>query len=147
MMTEYTVTFLPGGICVAVPEGATVLDAQIRAGLRPDAPCGGRGTCGKCRVVIDGKEVLACRTAVERDMTVYLPDAGDFTILEDGARVTIRPDGTDDYAFAFDIGTTTVVCYLLDGHTGAVLAQASRKNPQGQYGADVISRLQHQYHQ
>ena len=143
MMTEYTVTFLPGGICVAVPEGATVLDAQIRAGLRPDAPCGGRGTCGKCRVVIDGKEVLACRTAVERDMTVYLPDAGDFSILEDGARVTIRPDGTDDYVFAFDIGTTTVVCYLLDGHTGTVLAQASRKNPQGQYGADVISRLQH----
>ena len=25
----------------------------------------------KCKVVINGKEVLACKTAVDRDMTVY----------------------------------------------------------------------------
>jgi len=44
---------------------------------------------------------------------------------------------------AFDIGTTTVVCYLLDGRTGAELARSSTVNPQTQYGADVISRIQH----
>ena len=40
---------------IEVPEGTTVLEAQRLAGLRPDAPCGGAGTCGKCRVVINGR--------------------------------------------------------------------------------------------
>ena len=26
-----------------------------------DAPCGGHGTCGKCKVIINGEEKLACR--------------------------------------------------------------------------------------
>lgn len=42
---------------------------------------------------------------------------------------------------AFDIGTTTVVGYLLDLLTGKVLAVASALNPQTKYGADVISRI------
>ena len=45
-------------------------------------------------------------------------------------------------ARALDIGTTTVVAYLLDGHTGTLLAQSSCQNPQTQFGADVISRIQ-----
>ena len=43
---------------------------------------------------------------------------------------------------AFDIGTTTLVCYLLDGETGVRLATASMLNPQTAYGADVVSRIQ-----
>lgn len=42
---------------------------------------------------------------------------------------------------AFDIGTTTVVGYLLDLLTGRELAVASALNPQTKYGADVISRI------
>ena len=41
---------------------------------------------------------------------------------------------------AFDIGTTTVVGYLLDLRTGKELAAVSALNPQTQFGADVISR-------
>ncbi len=41
---------------------------------------------------------------------------------------------------AFDVGTTTVVGYLLDAKSGEELAVVSRMNPQAQYGADVISR-------
>ncbi|MCD7735627.1 MAG: ASKHA domain-containing protein, partial [Lachnospiraceae bacterium] len=41
---------------------------------------------------------------------------------------------------AFDIGTTTVVGYLLDAGDGRVLAVESDLNPQVQYGADVIMR-------
>ncbi|MCD7766016.1 MAG: ASKHA domain-containing protein, partial [Lachnospiraceae bacterium] len=41
---------------------------------------------------------------------------------------------------AFDIGTTTVVGYLLDAEEGRTLAVESRLNPQTQYGADVIMR-------
>ncbi len=137
----YTVTFLPGGERITV-SGGTVLEAQIAAGLRPDAPCGGRGTCGKCKVLLEGTEVLACQTAVNRDMTVTLPGVSHARILSTGASVEIRPDGTDRYALAFDIGTTTVVAYLLDGTTGRLVDSASCLNPQGQYGADVISRIQ-----
>lgn len=42
---------------------------------------------------------------------------------------------------AFDIGTTTVVGYLMDLRTGKQLAVASAMNPQTKYGADVISRI------
>ena len=40
-------TFLPHRITVEVPTGTTLLQAMIAAGLHPDAPCGGKGTCGK----------------------------------------------------------------------------------------------------
>ncbi len=42
---------------------------------------------------------------------------------------------------AFDIGTTTVVGYLLNLQTGEEVAAASALNTQQQYGDDVISRL------
>lgn len=41
---------------------------------------------------------------------------------------------------AFDVGTTSVAGYLLDGRTGAQLGVSSRLNPQTAYGADVIVR-------
>ncbi len=141
-MKRYTVTFMPQGKKVTVPEGTTLLQAQIASGLSPDAPCGGKGTCGKCRVLADGAEVLACQTVVDRDRTVALPEKHTAKILTGSILPETTADGTDDYALAFDIGTTTVVCYLLDGKTGAQLAQSSAMNPQQQYGADVISRIQ-----
>ena len=141
-MTQYKVTFQPQGLSVSVDSGCNLLQAQILAGLRPDAPCGGKGTCGKCRVILDGREILACQTTVDRDMTVFTKEKSDARILTEGLAVAIQPDGTDDYVLAFDIGTTTVVAYLLDGHTGTLLARGSCVNPQGQYGADVISRVQ-----
>ncbi len=45
-----TVTFLPGGQRVRVPAGETVSGAAHRAGILFPQDCGGRGTCGKCRV-------------------------------------------------------------------------------------------------
>jgi len=47
---------------------------------------------------------------------------------------------------AFDIGTTTLVGYLIDLQSGEELAHAARLNPQVQYGDDVISRLSFVYH-
>lgn len=143
-MRQFTITFQPGGTQVTVPEGTTLLQAQIQAGLRPDAPCGGRGICGKCRVLLqDGREVLACQTPVERDEIVRPSLARPAQILT-GAREAAgsHPDGTDKYALAIDVGTTTLAAYLLSGETGELLADASCLNPQSQYGADVISRIQ-----
>ena len=142
-MGQVTLTFMPSCKTVLVEEGTTLLQAQIAAGLRPDAPCGGRGTCGKCRVTVNGETVLACQTPALQDMTVWTEEEGSAVILTEGKTVAVVPDGTDRYAVAFDVGTTTVVAYLLDGTTGKMLAQSSCMNPQSQYGADVISRIQY----
>lgn len=142
-MQQYQITFLPDNITCQASHGATLLQVQIDAGLHPNAPCAGKGTCGKCRVVLDGQEVLACQTVVDRDMTVTLPHRTESQILTAGQAVSLTPDQAHRYCLAFDIGTTTVVAYLLNGHTGALLATDSTVNPQGQYGADVISRIQY----
>lgn len=54
-------------------------------------------------------------------------------------------DGGDSTAtmlgMAFDIGTTTIVGYLLDLYSGRELTVVSTLNPQTGFGADVISRI------
>ena len=136
------VTFLPDTITISVEPGTTVLQALITAGLHPDAPCGGKGTCGKCTVETDGKKVLACQTKVQEKMTVVLPQRENTTILTGSLTAAVHPDGLHNYAVAFDIGTTTVVGFLINGKTGALLATASTMNPQTRYGADVITRIE-----
>ncbi|MBN2322337.1 MAG: DUF4445 domain-containing protein [Spirochaetes bacterium] len=64
-------------------------------------------------------------------------------LLKDGGIIGIESGDTTDrlYGVAFDIGTTTVVGYLLDLNTGREVAVASRTNPQTSYGDDVITRI------
>lgn len=49
---EFPVTFQPGDRQVFVLAGTRLQEAAITAGFVLDAPCGGEGTCGKCRVVV-----------------------------------------------------------------------------------------------
>lgn len=125
------------------PAGANLLEVLRAAGFGPDAPCGGKGTCGKCKVLVNGKEQLACKTIIEEDMEVTLPESGKAEILAKGITARVRADGNDRYALAFDLGTTTVVAYLMDGTSGEVRSRCSCVNPQTRYGADVISRIQY----
>ena len=67
------VYFVREEISIEVPVGTSVLEAEIQAGLAPDVPCGGQGTCGKCLVKVDGKPVLACQTKVERTVRWRFP--------------------------------------------------------------------------
>lgn len=152
MTKLYKVTFLPQRMTAMIEEGTTILEAEQAQGLEPDAPCGGMGTCGKCRVTIrKGKKtgsVLACQTSVDSDMVIDTnPQEKVQRILAGGRsrEVTVDPgvrakDDKPFYLMAFDIGTTTLVGYLMDGRNGKVLATESRMNPQHTYGADVISR-------
>ncbi len=48
---------------------------------------------------------------------------------------------------AFDIGTTTIVGYLMDLNTGQELSVVSTLNPQTKFGADVISRVTFTMHE
>ena len=87
------VTFEPIGQVVYVSQRETVLAAAREGGIGIHTPCGGRGTCGSCRVIFTGDapeptpeekkhltkaEIssgmrLACRSVLERDTVINLP--------------------------------------------------------------------------
>lgn len=149
------VVFRPGEIECRVPEGTLISDAAKSAGVFIDAPCGGNGTCGKCAVLYTrgdkSERVLACKTKITRDCTVTVVSAGELDTLHDATErvVSFAPypkivRSLPGACFAaFDLGTTSIVCYLLDGETGEQLASAGMQNPQSAYGADVITRANH----
>ena len=139
----WNIKLLPVNHSFAGKDGENLLSALRAQGFAPDAPCGGHGTCGKCRVLVGGAEVLACQTVIDRDMTVVLPEKEEKTnVLETGLAVSVQVNPVKPGCLlAFDIGTTTVVGYLLD-EQGRELSSASMLNPQEPFGADVISRIQ-----
>jgi uncharacterized 2Fe-2S/4Fe-4S cluster protein (DUF4445 family) len=52
---EAPVTFLPTGRTAYVLVGTSIIEAAAEAGIILDSPCGGQGTCGKCRVMIESQ--------------------------------------------------------------------------------------------
>jgi len=219
-------------IVLKAPENSSMLELLNDHNLTAYAPCGGKGRCGKCKILLSGPanpitpveqarlsedEVakgvrLACQTLVAGSAHIRIVDGfcentakkdlkphavyplqpiirqktarlgtptlqkgnslvdvikqelGEvpigFNLLQEIARniqgnqrvvCTLYDDELIDlaqdtdrsgaYGIAVDIGTTTVVCYLLDLTTGVQLAAASRQNPQCMAGADVISRI------
>ena len=134
----HNITVLPDNIHFTAHDGSNLLSLLRSHALAPDAPCGGSGKCGKCKVFIDGEEALACHTVIHRDMTVTIPPQNELHILQSGISAGTS-SGDGGYSIAFDIGTTTVVCYLLCG--GEEISACAMPNPQRAYGADVVSRL------
>ncbi|WP_202318904.1 ASKHA domain-containing protein [Archaeoglobus neptunius] len=85
------ITFLPSGKRVEVEKGRTILSAAQDVGEGIRSLCGGKGSCGKCRVAVRKGEVqviseeahekfikdegyyLACQTAVVGDVEVFIP--------------------------------------------------------------------------
>jgi len=66
------------GKTVLMDDGATIAAACARAGLYLDLVCGGKGTCGKCKVDIvkngQAKTVLACQEKVCDGLEVLLKE-------------------------------------------------------------------------
>ncbi|MHC4294095.1 MAG: ASKHA domain-containing protein [Planctomycetota bacterium] len=80
---QVKVTFEPSGRSVFVLGGTKMLEAASRAGLTVETPCGGSGTCGKCRLRITAG---ACDpTAAEKEL---LSDAE----LADGWRLACQTE-------------------------------------------------------
>lgn len=230
----------PHGECVGtVPAGSTILQAAIAAGVHLQSACGGKGTCGKCHVILSPEDyteplplekkflteeqiangvVLACRRNVESDMDVLLIQQNDVfdrktqlenedktydlsplihkyfvnvsvpstsdqrsdwerlvaelpesktplrfnrgiaaklpkILREASFKVTIVTAGDEllavesgdtrgrSYGLAIDIGTTTIVVYLLNLNNGKIVSRGAQTNPQQGAGADVISRI------
>jgi uncharacterized 2Fe-2S/4Fe-4S cluster protein (DUF4445 family) len=154
---------------VEVERGKTVLEAVRQAGLALESECGGRATCGMCRVrFLDGTPPpsaddelllgddavgqgwrLGCQTVLDDDCVIALPEAvaeGGLHILTEAYGIAETPPSVPagrvgTYGAAVDVGTTTVVCYLLElGHARQV-GVVSFINPQRRLGPDVVSRI------
>jgi uncharacterized 2Fe-2S/4Fe-4S cluster protein (DUF4445 family) len=90
---KYEIHFLPSETITNAPEGTTIFNAANWMGLAIDSTCGGRGTCGKCKVRIvqgnapvreaDRKFIsdadlaegwrLSCRAVLHSDCVVDVP--------------------------------------------------------------------------
>jgi uncharacterized 2Fe-2S/4Fe-4S cluster protein (DUF4445 family) len=127
--------------------GANLLDVLRASEIPIAANCGGRGTCGKCKVKIDGAEKLACQVEVKPGARVSVVNAEDsFVILTDyadGAGTLKSAGDCKRPCVAVDIGTTTVVLQLIDADGGKIAGTRSFLNGQRQYGEDVITRIQY----
>lgn len=106
------VHFRSHDVHIEVPEGSSLLDAARRAHIRLEAPCNGGGTCGKCKVRLDGAAragthvvgnrnlsredeaqgwVLLCSTLIDADVALDLPGSSELglRILEHGRRIDL----------------------------------------------------------
>ena len=140
----------------------TVLELLQKEQIFLPADCGGRGTCGKCKVQFLGgapdpleeekKKLseeqlaegvrLACRCCPDGPFEVAFEQAEEEIAVE-----TIQTDGrtggsSGHHAVAIDIGTTTIAAALLDTERQQILDSRTCVNHQRAYGADVISRIQ-----
>jgi uncharacterized 2Fe-2S/4Fe-4S cluster protein (DUF4445 family) len=92
-MAKLEVRYLPSGTVAHVPPGTTLFHAANWAGLPIESTCGGRGTCGKCKVRVVGAAIeptpadhrhlagdeiaegwrLSCQSEVATDITCDVP--------------------------------------------------------------------------
>lgn len=108
----HMVTFFPGSIIVEVQDGQSILDAAVAAGVQINSVCGGKGSCGKCIVIVDGpvdseerklsaEEYalgyrLACQTAVRGDISVFIPEEAQ--VSEHQILAHYRERSVDEYS-------------------------------------------------
>ena len=122
-------------------------------------PCGGKGTCGKCKVrvfgeiseitefekmtlaksEIDDNVRLACMTYALDDVTILITDEK-YAVpsFEKENNKSIHSHNID---VAADIGTTTITVAIVDPDQKEVIRSDTKLNTQSIFGADVISRL------
>lgn len=231
-------TIRPSGREFRIDPSLTLLANLQKQGVFLESVCGGKGTCGKCRVRfikgvprasrsgrrhLSAKEIeegwrLACQVKVGGEVEIFVPPSsgeapvrilaegrsiekeidpgakkyflrlqpqkldrplGDIDLIleEPGMRdfridlrdvhdlprllrdadyqVTVTVIGDEitnieagdatgkNLGLAIDVGTSTLVVSLIDLHSGEERAVSVRLNPQREFGADVISRIQY----
>lgn len=152
-------------IKVANTSNETVLQYLHKQGIKLSAPCGGKGTCGKCKVkVLSGtaeinsedrfffsdKELeegyrLGCKLRAQEDVEIEIATEMDkeFRIVSSYEQINYQEivPMKEGYGVAIDIGTTTIAMELIELHSGKIKAAHNTLNSQRQYGADVITRI------
>lgn len=152
-MPRITLISAQGSSVVVAEPQQSLFEALRQNDYAVYAPCGGKGTCGKCRLEIkDVGFVVACQYKVQEDITVILPEQQEANIVSNQSRllanypIDISPAvclNSPSYGVAIDIGTTTLVLYILNLDTGKLEQIIRLLNPQQSFGGDVISRIQY----
>ncbi|OFX93606.1 MAG: hypothetical protein A2X05_14445 [Bacteroidetes bacterium GWE2_41_25] len=132
--------------------GELLIDIFRRNGFEIYSPCGGNGTCGKCNVMVRNAGLVpSCLYPVTESIEVILPDRREAKVLVEQHQHTVilplMPGKSADlsvfpHGVAVDIGTTTIVLYIVNLITGVIAETRAILNPQAKYGADVITRIQ-----
>lgn len=157
MKQNVTIKLQPLEKTIEVNQGTPLIDVLHEYGV--EFPCGGKGTCGACKVKLLEGELkagsgqkrkleklklgeewrLACYCKVESDITLEISQFENI-ILADSSTFEFTPQA--GFGIAVDLGTTTVVAQLINLENGHILDSVSDVSPQGKYGADLIARIQ-----
>jgi len=156
-MNKHTIRLHPLGKELRVNHQTPLIDVLHEFGI--EFPCGGKGTCGKCKVRLLDGEInlteghqqkieklgldadwrLACLSKCTGNTSLEI-DQFNHLILADESEFDFQPK--QGFGIAIDLGTTTVVAQLVDLSTAKVLAVETMLNPQIRFGSDLISRIQ-----
>ena len=121
-------------------DGEKLSQLLIRNRIDVQHPCGGRGTCKKCKVKVNGRNELSCRYEIKSDIEVELYDSMD---IESESGVDTNDSESKNVCLALDIGTTTLALSLVSLDDKKAVKVVTATNPQRVYGADVITRIDH----
>ncbi len=156
MSAAVPIVLHPAGITREVAPGTPLREFLFDHGV--EFPCGGRGHCRACRVrLISGhlqetpadrrqfspEELargwrLACGHRAEGPLVLELAQ-WETPVLAGPHSFSFHPrPGT---GIAVDVGTTTLAAQLLCLESGETLAVETALNPQGRWGADLMSRI------
>ena len=105
-----------------------------------EKPCGGHGTCGKCKVRVNGKDELACKYVITSDIEVETYEKAEIVSATGAVESGVL---TDRLCLALDIGTTTLALALVSLDEKKIIKNVTATNPQRSFGADVISRIEY----
>ena len=151
-------------VSVEIETGNTLMSAIRKANVSVSFPCGGKGSCGKCRVKASGalsgiqpREEkwlseeektagvrMACFAEVLGDCEVEIMEKTSGAVIENTYTEwngTLDPLYSEGFGAAFDIGTTTVAARLFSSGFRHPIAVKGELNKQQTFGADVISRI------
>lgn len=151
-----------GSELLLAEEGQYLADVLIKYGKKIERPCGGRGTCGKCKVLVNKEEQKACRYVLQSDVTVELMEQG-YAVPESSAEERntycraeseiqfeipvgqnvcgTEHDMAEHLCFVLDVGTTTLALALVSLDEQKIVQVKTAVNPQRVFGADIMTRI------
>ncbi len=156
-MRKHSIRLHPLGKEIRVNDQTPLIDVLHEFGI--EFPCGGKGTCGKCKVRLLDGEIhmseahqqkttrlglsgdwrLACLSKCTGDISLEIEQFNHLILADESDFEFIPASGL---GIAIDLGTTTVVAQLVDLSNAKVLAVETMLNPQIRFGSDLISRIQ-----
>lgn len=128
------------------PTVREVLNQAAPEELFVEHPCGGTGTCGRCRIDISGnisepdareKELgyrLSCRTRLAGDAELQI-----MKVIP--SVQSVLPEKVSKCGIAIDIGTTNIVLGICDLEKKEEFLRIMERNPQTAIAADVMGRI------